>query len=42
MSELKQTLILDHEAIQQKITRMAWQILENNHNAKKLVVLGYL
>ncbi len=40
MSELKQTLILDHEAIQQKITRMAWQILENNHNAKKLVVLG--
>ncbi|MCO4818048.1 MAG: phosphoribosyltransferase [Bacteroidetes bacterium] len=40
MSELKQTLILDHEAIQQKITRMAWQILEDNYNAKKLVVLG--
>jgi len=35
-----QTLILNHEEIQQKITRMAWQILENNYNAKTLVIIG--
>ena len=40
MTTLKQTLILNHTEIEQKITRMAWQILENNYDAKKLVVLG--
>ncbi|MFT5512737.1 MAG: pyrimidine operon attenuation protein/uracil phosphoribosyltransferase [Bacteroidia bacterium] len=40
MTKLAQTLILNHNAIQQKITRMAWQILENNYNAKMLVIIG--
>jgi pyrimidine operon attenuation protein / uracil phosphoribosyltransferase len=40
MTKLSQTLILSHEEIQQKITRMAWQILENNYNAETLVVIG--
>lgn len=35
-----QTLILNHEEIQQKITRMAWQILENNYNVETLVIIG--
>ncbi|MFT5723117.1 MAG: pyrimidine operon attenuation protein/uracil phosphoribosyltransferase [Bacteroidia bacterium] len=40
MSKLAQTLILNHSEILQKITRMAWQIFENNHNAKSLVIIG--
>ncbi len=34
------TLILTHGEIQQKITRMAWQILENNHKAERLILIG--
>lgn len=40
MDRLKQTLILNHQEIQTKINRMAWQILENNHDAKELVIIG--
>lgn len=34
------TIILQHQEIVQKITRMAWQILENNHDASQLVIVG--
>jgi len=34
------TIILQHQEIVQKITRMAWQILENNHDAGHLVIVG--
>ncbi len=40
MANLSQTLILTHSEIEQKITRMAWQILENNHNASRLIIVG--
>jgi pyrimidine operon attenuation protein/uracil phosphoribosyltransferase len=34
------TLILNHDEIHQKITRMAWQILENNHKATQIILIG--
>lgn len=39
-NQVPQTLILNHEEIKQKITRMAWQVLENNFNADTLVIIG--
>ena len=39
MSEQK-TLILDKEGIQQKTTRIAYEILENNYDEKELIVIG--
>jgi pyrimidine operon attenuation protein / uracil phosphoribosyltransferase len=40
MNKRAETLILNHDEILQKITRIAWQILENNHEAKTLVLIG--
>ncbi len=40
MKDLKETLILTHSEIHQKITRMAWQILENNYDANRIVLIG--
>ena len=35
-----ETLILDHKAIALKLDRIAWQILETNHNEKSIVLVG--
>ncbi|MCB9252804.1 MAG: phosphoribosyltransferase [Flavobacteriales bacterium] len=34
------TILLDHNQIERKIQRMAWQLFENNHLAKKMVLIG--
>lgn len=36
----KRTIILEHEQIERKFQRMAWEIYENNHLAKKLILIG--
>lgn len=36
----KQTIILDHKQIGQKITRIAHEILENNFQEKSIVIIG--
>ena len=40
MSKSTKTLILSHEEIVQKITRMAWQIWENNTGSRPLILIG--
>jgi len=37
---IKRTIILDHVQIERKFQRMAWEIFENNHLAKKLILIG--
>jgi pyrimidine operon attenuation protein/uracil phosphoribosyltransferase len=39
---MKQSLILNQEAIQQKTRRIAYQIVENNYDEKEMVVIGIL
>lgn len=36
----KRTIILDHPQIERKLQRMAWEIYETNHLAKRLVLIG--
>ncbi len=36
----KNSLILDHRAISQKVERMAYQILEENYDEKEIVLIG--
>lgn len=38
--EKQQSLIIDKQSVQQKITRIAYQILENNYKEKEIVLLG--
>lgn len=40
MPEKGKTLILGHDEIDQKITRMAWQLLENNYDAEQVILIG--
>lgn len=40
MTESEKTLVLEDEAIRNKITRMAFEILENNFQEKSIVVAG--
>jgi pyrimidine operon attenuation protein/uracil phosphoribosyltransferase len=41
MSETKETtIILNHKQVEQKVTRIAHEILENNFKEKKLVIMG--
>jgi pyrimidine operon attenuation protein/uracil phosphoribosyltransferase len=37
---IKRTNILDHEQIERKLQRMAWEIYENNHLANRLILIG--
>ena len=37
---MKKVLILDNEAIQQKITRIAYQIVEDNYDESELIMIG--
>jgi pyrimidine operon attenuation protein/uracil phosphoribosyltransferase len=37
---MKKTRILNHEDIQQKTTRIAYQILENNYDEKEIFLVG--
>lgn len=37
---MKKVLILDDEAIRQKTTRIAYQIIEDNYDASELVIIG--
>ncbi len=39
---MKQSLILNKEAIQQKTRRIAYQIVENNYDEKEMVIIGIL
>jgi pyrimidine operon attenuation protein/uracil phosphoribosyltransferase len=39
MASLK-TLILNHQEIEKKITRIAWQIFEKNYEEKEIVLVG--
>ena len=39
MSETK-TIILSHEQIQRKLQRMAWEILEKNHQENTIICIG--
>lgn len=34
------TTILTHEEISLKLDRIAWQILENHHQEKKIILVG--
>jgi len=36
----KRTVILTNDEIERKMVRMAWEIYENNHHAKQLVLIG--
>ncbi|MFM9945222.1 MAG: phosphoribosyltransferase family protein [Bacteroidia bacterium] len=38
--EGKKTIILTHPEIERKMQRMAWEIYENNHQAKQLILIG--
>ncbi|MFT4523665.1 MAG: pyrimidine operon attenuation protein/uracil phosphoribosyltransferase, partial [Bacteroidia bacterium] len=38
--QIQRTIILTHEAVLQKINRMAWQILERSHNTEHIAVVG--
>jgi len=40
MATTKQTLILNHEEIERKITRMAFQIYESNVNESEIIIAG--
>ncbi|MFM9075599.1 MAG: phosphoribosyltransferase, partial [Bacteroidota bacterium] len=40
MSTADHSLILDHETIRRKITRMAYEIVENNFGEKTIVLAG--
>lgn len=40
MSTAEHSLILDHETIRRKITRMAYEIVENNFGEKTIVLAG--
>jgi pyrimidine operon attenuation protein/uracil phosphoribosyltransferase len=37
---MKKVLILDNEAIQQKTTRMAYQVVEDNYDESELIMIG--
>ena len=37
---MKKVLILDNEAIQQKTTRIAYQIVEDNYDESELIIIG--
>lgn len=37
---MNKTLVLTQEQIEQKLQRMAWEIYENNHQEKTLVIAG--
>ena len=37
---MKRVLILDNEAIQQKTTRIAYQIVEDNYDERELIIIG--
>jgi len=39
---MKQSLILNNDAIQQKTRRIAYQIVENNYDEKEMVIIGIL
>ena len=40
MSNRKRTILLEHEAILQKINRMAWQVYETNSEVERLILVG--
>ena len=40
MAKQERTLILDHQQIEQRLIRMAWQIYENHHDEKEIVIAG--
>ena len=37
---MKRVLILDNDAIQQKTTRIAYQIVEDNYDERELIIIG--
>ena len=37
---VNKTFILSHDEIERKLERMAWEIYENNHLAKQLILIG--
>lgn len=40
MTSISRTVILHHSDIELKLERMAWQVLELNHSAEEIVLLG--
>lgn len=39
---MSRTLLLNAQQVRQRINRLAWQVYEDNHDAKEIVVVGIL
>ena len=37
---MSKTLVLDKKQLQQKLNRLAWQIYEQNHKEKEIIIAG--
>lgn len=42
MAKQERTLILNHLQIEQRLIRMAWEIYENHHDEKEIVIAGIM